>query len=1666
MHKSSGYTLTEMLHEGSHTSLHRGRRDVDGAPVLLKLLRGEYPSPREIARLRHEYLIGRDLAASGVVEVHALEKVGHGLALVLGDVGGRTLAQILQSERLPLATALQIASRLAKAVGAIHDRHVIHKDIKPESVLVNLEAGIVQLTSFGIATRLSQEIYKETAPAALEGSLPYISPEQTGRMNRALDYRTDLYSLGVTLYEMLTGALPFAATEPMELVHSHIARMPLSPRERSPNVPEVVSAIVMKLLAKAAEDRYQSADGLAADLDACIERLHAGASIAPFPLGQKDSSGELRIAQKLYGREVETAALLAAFERASRGGAELFLVAGYAGVGKSTLVNEVHQAIARRGGRFCAGKFDQLGRNVPYSAVAAALRQLIRHLLTEPEESLAHLRLELLTAVESNGQILVDLIPELERVIGRQPAVPQLGPSESQNRFNLVFQRFLRVFSTAKHPLVLFLDDLQWADPASLKLLSILLTDPERGHLLIIGAYRDHEVTPGHLLSLSLEELRAGGAVVNEIALEPLGLADVGRLLADTLGHEGAKVAPLSRVVFDKTHGNPFFLCQLLQSLHEGGLITFSRGAGAWTWDLERMRAAEVTDNVVELMAAKIARLPAETRRVVSLAACIGHQFDLKTLAVISETQPRATSAALWVALLEGLLLPLDDAYRFLAEADADTEGDAVLPQMFDAVAYRFLHDRVQQAAYSFIEERQKQRVHLQVGRLLRDQSDAAERDERLFTIVDHMNLGGKLIEDRGERIELAKDNVTAAKRAKAAAAYQAALGYVEAAAALIDEACWEEAYPLAFTLHLERAELSFLNGHFEAAESLFDGLLAHTKSRQDRAQVYKLCILLATARGDFAGAIRCGRAALAMFGIDIPETREQQQAALAPGFAALDATLARRSLEQLREAPLLVDPDHRTPLEILVQLSPSAFFSGPPIDALVAILLADICLSHGRSELAAFAYAYVAEFQILVLRNYKKAADFFWLGCALDEQFDAPALRGRTNVVFASQAHHYVSFRDVLPYVERAQRATLSAGDYLFLAFTCYHDVMPRLCAGEELSSVRDAVHRNLALARQTKSDLVIATLIIARQLIAALEGRTRGRTSLDDDAYDEAAHRAQLAGNPSFGFAWSWLHAVEMQLAYLHGDYAAALAAATEAAASGRASGVSVFHYWTDIPFYAGLALAALIPSASDEDKARHAAQLAEEQAQIAVWAESCPANYRYKQLLLAAEAARIAGKHDEADGLYDEAIDAARENEVTHHEALANELAGRHYLARGRKKIAQLYMNAARHGYLRWGATAKASDLAEKYPDLLDATVNATQLRAARDVDTNPGDGISGLDVATLVRASQAIASEIVLENLLERLMRTVVENAGADRGVLLLTREGRLIIEATMTVEPDVVRVGLGAPLEAGADLAMSVVHFVQRSLEPVVLGDAAHAGAFADDPYLLARPPKSLLCLAMVQKGMVIGILYLENHAARDAFTPAGVEMSRLLSSQAAIAVENALLVAELRRRTADVSAANEALRAANERLERDILALEQAERSREALKGELLRVQTPFIPITDQIVVMPLIGMIDAARAEQVLETALRGVQASRARVVILDVTGVEQIDAEVTGMLLGTARALRLLGAQVVITGIRADMARILVELQVDLSAVVIKGTLQHGIVYAMDRLKRGAGR
>jgi predicted ATPase/GAF domain-containing protein len=1639
------------IHEGSNTVIYRGYRGDDRAPVVIKTPRG-LSSPREIERIRHEHAILKSIHVPGVVRPLALEPSERGVSLVLEALPGETLAALLHARRLDVTTALSIAHKLAGVLAGVHRLGIVHRDIKPSNILYDQDTGRVHLIDFGLATRISAEAPRHLSPDALEGTLAYIAPEQTGRMNRPVDHRADLYSFGVTLYQMLTASLPFTTTDPVELVHSHSARVPTSPRQVDGRIPAAVSDVVMKLLAKAPEDRYQTARGLELDLAACLRQIEATGTVGELALGRYDADAVLRLPDRLYGRSDEAKALRDAFERVRRSPAELVLIKGPSGIGKSALVHEIGRAAwrERERGRVIAGKFDLLSRSVPYGPVVYAFRELLQQLLGESAAELATFRALLAQALGGNGQVIADLVPELATILGPQPALPAVGPTESQNRMNLALKSFVQVFTSAERPLVLFLDDLQWADAGSLKLLEILLADRDRPGLLVLGAYRDNEVDAEHPLTGALSALRKEGVAVHEIELGPLGAPEIVDLLGGALGADPAAALPLAQAVLAKTQGNPFFVGQFLRALYEGQAIRFDPEANAWSWDIAAIEAREVTDNVVDLIAGKLKLLVPETRRALELAACIGHTFTRSILATIAELPPDRVADALLPAVEEGLV------------------------RMEGGDRYRFLHDRVQQAAYALIEDADRASTHLRIGRLLLSGMQPQARDEALFEIVDQLNRGEAQMKDPAERAGLAEQNLAAGLRAKASNAYEAAAHHFRSGAALLPESAWSDRYTLTFTLHKELAECDYLCGRFEQAEALFHRLVERAQSGRDQASVYALVLKLYQVAGKYAEAVQVGLEALKRFDITFPEADDAVKAATMAEIEEVQGLLGGRPIASLIDAPLMEDPSRRAVMDILSELLSSTYIGKPALFPLCVLRSVSHSLRHGNAPESCFPYSCYAILLVGAFGDAPTAYAFSEMSLALNERLGDKARRGRLLHIHGNHIHFWRRrFRSGVPIIESAFEEGRAVGEFVHANFVAITAVWQAVERGDSLDDVLRYSERFADFARQTRNETIYQTIRLVQQLARSLKGQTT--RLLDDDRFRGEDYVAEVT-RANFGCGLAFFYTFELILHYMAGRYEEAAASAARA----RDSIDTVMSLPIEATFYIHEALALLArgpaedPEAARRDQARVDATLEK----LARWAEHGPENFEHKLLLVRAEAARAAGNHLEADDLYDRAIASARDGGFTPYEALANELAGKALLARQRQHLAPVYLRGAHACYVRWGAAQKATHLAKAHPQTVAPGPQLAQ--PAAQVSTFPSAsgsrGMSGVvDMATVLRLGQALAGEMDLPQVLEQLMRIVLSNAGAARGCLVLERDGALRIEATIAVDPDVVTVRDGGPMEACPDLPASVIRYAARTQETVVLGDVAADPRFASDPYVAARGGLSILCLPLVHRRRLVGVLYLENGLARDAFNAQRVEFLDMLCCQASTALENALLYGRVQAASAALRRTNEQLEAdvgqrtrdlleVNERLTRELSERARAEQERAELQEEIIRVQTdllvelsaPLIPISDEILVMPLVGAMDARRAERVMDTVLSGASRTRARVVIIDITGMKTVDAAAAAALSRTAAALRLLGMHAWLTGVQPEVARSLLAMDLDLGGILTFATLQRGVAHA----------
>jgi PAS domain S-box-containing protein len=1456
-----GYAFSP-LREGDF-ALYRGSGS--GLPPVL-LVAAEETSLDSCERLEHEYALKSELDADWAARPVALTHDNGRMTLVLEDPGGTPLDRLL-GRPLEISHFLRIAIPIAGAFRRMHERGLIHKDIKPANILVDTANGGVWLTGFGIASRLPREHQAPAPPEVIAGTLAYMAPEQTGRMNRSVDSRSDLYALGVTFYEMLTGQLPFTAADPMEWVHCHVARQPVPPNEQGAGVPAPLSAIVMKLLAKTAEERYQTAAGVEDDLKRCLAEWTSHGRIEPFSLGGCDASDRLLIPEKLYGREREIDTLLASFDRVvANGTPELILVSGYSGIGKSAIVHELRKALVPPRALFASGKFDQYKRDIPYTTLAQAFCNLVQPLLGKSDTELSAWRDALMEALGPNGRLMAELVPELTLVVGDQPPVPALPPQDAQRRFQLVFRRFIDVFARPDHPLVLFLDDLQWLDAATLDLLEDLLTRSDLRHLMLIGAYRDNEVDAAHPLRRKLEAIQAAGGKVAEITLAPLSREHLRHLIADALRCEPERASSLAQLVHEKTGGNPFFAIQFVSSLAEEGMLIFDHEIARWSWDLDRIHAKGYTDNVVDLMVGKLTRLPTDTQNALQLLSCLGNSAEVTALSIVLGSLEEQVHAALWPAVRQEFVERL-------------------------AGAYRFAHDRVQETAYSLIPEKLRSETHLRIGRGLAAHIPPEKREEAIFDIVNQLNRGAALITSRDEREQLAELNLLAGKRAKTSTAYASALTYLITGVSLLPGDSWECRHELTFELELLRAECEFLTSAMTAAEERLNVLSIRAANTVERASVACLHMDLYTTLAQSNRAIIVALDYLRHLGIKWSEHPTDED--VRREYERIWSELGSRTIEDLIELPLMTDPASLATMDVLTKVGPAAFtLMEANFHALAICWAVNLSLKRGNSDGSCDIYVRLGFVAGDRFGDYKSGFRFGKVGYDLVERRGLKRFQARTYLLFA---HHLIPYkqhvRDARDLLHRGFEIANKVGDLMFVGWYRGLYLTENLFASADpLDEVQREAERGLAFAQKGQLGHVIDITQSHLGLVRTLRGLTRKFGSFDHEEFAEG----RFARNPSSAFA-EWLYCIRKVQAHFHaGDYASAIEAATRAQ---RYTASGFLYQVSDLCFYSALSHAAVCGAAVQREP--HLAALAAHHRQLQMWAEHCPENFENRAALVGAEIARLEGRDVDAMRLYQEGIRSARVNAFVQNEALAHELAARFYAARGFDEIAHLYLRNARSGYLRWRADGKVRQLDEMYPHL-------RKHEPAPSPTSTFGAPVEHLDLATVIKVSQAVSSEIVLEKLIDTLMRTAIEQAGAERGLLIVSEENERRIAAEAITIGDTITVRLPNQPVTTTALPEALVRTVLRTREAVILDDAAVEPAFAADPYIRQRQGRSILCLPLINQSNLIGALYLENNLAPRVFAPARIAVLKLLASQAAIALENASLYRDLSEREAKI----------------------------------------------------------------------------------------------------------------------------------------------------------------
>ncbi|WP_128949181.1 trifunctional serine/threonine-protein kinase/ATP-binding protein/sensor histidine kinase [Bradyrhizobium guangzhouense] len=1457
-----GYVL-HIIGKDDDFTLLRGRRSSDERPVLVLRPRSTTPSTEILKRLENQFAIASDLDPAWAVCPIELVRGEKGPALILDDPGGMPLDESL-GEALELSAFLRLSVNLAEALRQIHLAGIIHKDIKPANLLVD-EKDIVRVMGFGIASRLTRERRVASSVDSIAGTLAYIAPEQTGRMNRSVDIRSDLYSMGVTLYEMLTGRLPFEAADAVEWIHCHIARQPLRPEVQIDGAPAPVGDVIMKLLAKNAEDRYQTASGVLADLRRCQADWQSHQRIDAFSPGENDGLDHLFIPERLYGRQSDVDALINAFERVAEGGStEMVLVSGGAGVGKSSAVNELHRAIATRRGLFARVKFDQYKRDIPYGALTQALRDLVQAVLGENDDELARWRTRLMEALGQNAQSIIRLVPQLELIIGKQPQASDLSPDDARLRFQTLVGRFIGAFARSDHPLVIFFDDLHWSDPDTLDLLRILCSRNELGHLLLVGAYRDNEVGSDHHLTATLADIEESKVPIRRLWLANLALGDLTALIAGALRCDPQRARPLAQLVHAKTGGNPFFVIQFLTSLEHDGLLEFSVEKAGWTWDIGQIARKRFTDNVVDLMVARLNRLPGHVQKALRHLACIGNGARADTLSALYQDTREVLEAALW---------------------------EAVRLEFVSVVAekYSFVHDRIQEAAYSSIPEAERAHQHLRTARVLARALSQQEVDEKIFDLVEQYNRSAHLIESSSEREQVARFNLTAGIRAKASTAYAAALQYFTAGAtALQSVELGPASHSLNFELELNRAECEILTGDHEAAAKRLDRLAGVARSATDRSAVARLRMILYTTIDRIDRAIAVGLEYLRRAGIGwSPHPSDEE---VDRDLSSMWRLLGERRIEEMIDLPLLQDAELLATIDVLADFLAPASFTDNNLFYLSVIRMANLSLAHGNCDASACAYALLSIVLGLRQDDYDAAFRFGQLGCDLVDKRGLDRFKAKVHTFFGALvlpwARPYSSGREVL---RRAIEEASASGDLTYAAYSVRSLVTNLLVSGVPLAEVEWELETALSSMRGAKFGLAIDSLVAQLLLVRSLRGeRTDVGLFPEADGSELAFERRLMQAGAHSAVGAARYHICKLQQHFMAGEMSEALAAARNA--QGLVWSTEHFLEIGEYHFYSALTLAAAYEGIPLSERQDYIEAIETHRTRIARWSKGCQENQAHREALLAAEIARLRGKASEAIKLYEVAIRSAHENGFVQHEAIAAELAGRFYRALGADTAALGYLRRALAGYKQWGAMPKVRQLEELDPD---ATKRGFAEKARAEHTPEH------LDFTAIMKTSLAVSGEIVLDRLIERIMAIALEHAGADRGLLILSGNEDAHIEAEAQVVGGVVRVKLQHETSSPNELCQSILRYVLRTQQTVLLDDAME-GQFATDAYIRSQRIRSLMCLPLTKQSSLIGALYLENRLTTHAFTPERTAVLRALASQAANALENARLYADLK----------------------------------------------------------------------------------------------------------------------------------------------------------------------
>ena len=1709
----TGYTIAELLSETYSSVVFRAHRDSDGRQVVIKAVPGRDSNSAETQRLQHEAQVLRLLTdVDGVAHsVELVETTAGAVALVLEWVSGQTLHHFIRTEAAAtkqqvdaasaicatsaadsvtnVGVAIEIALAVVRILSQLHERHIVHKDIKPHNIILERlapDSTKVRLIDFGIALLQGHESSEAIEHEEIvEGTPAYLPPEQTGRIHRVIDWRSDYYALGATLYHLLAKQVPFPDDDAQQVIAAHISRRPQPLHELVPAVPQMLSDVVQKLMSKAAEDRYQSARGLRTDLERCLRELRATGTVTPFKLGGQDRSAAPRPPQRLYGRDLEQQQLWSAFAQTRRGGSELVIITGAAGVGKSALVRELLWSLAPANARVAEAKFEQFGSRAPDQGTRRILESLVQQALALPPRSLQDLkhRLELAFSRDKTGQVLTNLCPDLELLMGPQPPVPALEGEQAHKRQSMLVCELLRTVASATHPLVLFFDDLQWADSASLRTLLQLVSDRECAYLLVIGAYRENELSADNPLPDIVEKMRKASAHAETIELGPLSRESATQLVADALCTQVDDIRDIAQLIERKTDRNPFFISQFLRNIYEKRLLLLDDETGCWRYDLSVLAELVVSDNVVDFLVHQLRNLPLETQRALAMAAAVGHDIDHRMLTSLLGCSTVRTAEVLRPALADDLLIPTKKGYRLLQSARNDDRQEFLNSVQ---ASYRFQHDRIQQAAYTLLPADERVQTHLRIGRALEQQTTSKD-PEHIFSVVRHLNLGAQLLRNPQERIALVRLDQQAALLAKSKTAHAMAVDILGTALSLFDDAMRASERELWWDLSLELADCSFRSGQVARAEQLLADLQQHSPGPLQQARIGAIRVEIFQAAGNFAQAVAAGREALQHLGRVLPRDEAQLTAELDAELTHILAELASHPLEELAQRPPLVSPLHLAELDLLMRLDTPAFPVSRTLSALITAKQVSLCLAFGNAPNTAVCYIALAMLLVRMRNQFDIAKRLAELALRLNSQTQSLANEARLRYLYAGFLPFVSPLKEAIFQAQRSFEIGSTFGDmqgYFAELFASYF----RFLGGEPIAESLASAKRNNTLIRRTGNSLAIQIQALNIQIFSCLAGTTTAPTSLSDERFDESVELSQERCR-AIPTAQLWYYLAKLLLLIIHDEIGTLWETALLAEqAVPAAAGVYIIAEFSFLFCMAGLIHARAQSHAIRTDII---ARITPHRDKIKVWAESCPANFSCKRALIDAAWAQLYGDIGNAAQFYEQASLFADKAGFLNYKALSNDLAARMFLLNRSELAASRYLQEAVESYQKWGTRRRANQLTSNHAHLLPLAVGTLmqpKVMSLQTVDRLTTISISGLriDLLAVMQLTQAIAREVSTAGVIRAFLDGVMLHIGADSCLLLLQMNGAL--QPHTSCQPSSKGLLQIRELSDGdiVDYPQSVTQFVANSSRVLTVTEAVRDQRFSGDRYIVANKPKSILALPLILKDELLGVVYLENRAIASTFTVVRTELASLLAAQAAIALENARLYerlalakdieqqAALAKEEANIAlrqaqkeleqqvvVRTEDLQRANDQLRSELVERSRLEQERAALQDQIIHMHqdqlnelsTPLIPVRKDILVLPLMGTMDTERAQRTLDILLAGAAERQARAVIIDITGMRRVDAEAASLLLRAVQALRLLGIRTILSGVRASLAQLIVKAGIDFSSVPTRSTLEDAI-------------